>query len=53
MRIIETALLTTFAFLASAGAAFAGAIPVPEPASLAVLATGVGALAVVKLLRRK
>jgi len=41
MRIIELALLTTFTVLAGAGAAFAGSIPVPEPASLAVLATGI------------
>ena len=53
MSAIQLALLATFAFVASAGAAFAGAVSVPEPASLAILATGIGALAVVKFLRRK
>ena len=42
------------ALLLSAGSALAQAnVDVPEPASMALLATGVGALAVYRLRRRK
>jgi hypothetical protein len=51
-------MLTQFAFglaalLLTTGNAWAGVVTVPEPASMALLATGVGALAVYRLRRRK
>jgi hypothetical protein len=39
--------------IASSGAAFAGVAAVPEPATLTLLAAGVGVLAAVKYLGKK
>ena len=43
------------ALVLTAGTAFAGQVttPIPEPASMALLAVGAGALAVYRLRRRK
>jgi hypothetical protein len=41
------------AFVLSAGTSFAGVVAVPEPATLSLLAGGVGALVAVRWLRKK
>ena len=55
MRISNIAIIATMAVIAMTAQAFAGAAPVsvPEPASMALLAIGVGGVIVAKLRRRK
>ena len=55
MRLARIVLLAALSVLGTATISFAGEPPtaVPEPASLAVLATGIGILAIVKYMRAK
>jgi hypothetical protein len=51
--ILTTAALALGVALTSAPAFAGGGIPVPEPISMSLLAGGIGAIAVVRYLRRK
>ncbi len=54
MRLLELAVTTLIATALMAGTAFAGnPIVTPEPASMALLAAGVGGIALVRKLRRR
>ena len=50
---IDVAVVAAFVLSALTGAAFAAATPIPEPASIGLLAVGVGAAAWVKFRRRR
>jgi len=54
-RFVPVSLVALLATCAAATSAFAGAtlLPVPEPSSLALLAGGVGAVYLVRKLRRR
>jgi hypothetical protein len=54
-RLISVSLVSLFVTCATTTAAFAGAatIPVPEPSSLALLASGLGIVYVARKLRRR
>ncbi len=54
-RLVPLSLMSLLAICTAATAALAGAtrVPVPEPSSLALLASGVGVVYVVRKLRRK
>jgi hypothetical protein len=54
-RLVPLSLISLLAICAGTTAAFAGIapLPVPEPSSLALLASGMGAVYVVRKLRRK
>ncbi len=53
MRLLQLAVTTLIATVLMAGTAFAGfSVQTPEPASMALLAAGVGGIALVRKLRR-
>ena len=52
-RLVPVSLMSLFAVCAATTAAYAGAIPVPEPSSLALLASGMGIVYVAHKLRRR
>jgi len=52
-RLVPVCLVSLLATCAATTAAFAGTVAVPEPSSLAVLASGVGIVYVVRKLRRR
>ncbi len=51
-RFVPVSLAALFAICAASTAAFAGAVPVPEPSSLALLAGGVGVVYLARKFRR-
>jgi len=53
MRLLNFAAMTAFVDLAMTGQAFATQTPIPEPASLTLLAIGAGGVLLAKLRRRK
>ena len=55
MRILQIAVTALMATSLMAGAAFAGTVaqPAPEPASMALLAVGIGGIAVLRKVRRR
>ena len=53
MRLLNFVAMTAFAGLAMTGQAFATQTPIPEPASLTLLAIGAGGVVLAKLRRRK
>ena len=54
-RLVPISLISFFVTCAATASAFAGAatVPVPEPSSLALLASGVGVVYVVRKLRQR